>query len=99
MPGCSFEEELRTGVPHDRRDDPEGSIPVGEPQALLNVELEERVRQHPARSHERAASDAADFLPAEDDDGARADTLDRFDRGNDAQRAVEPTAVRDRVEV
>ena len=78
---------------------PSGAPRVGQPRTLFDVELEERLRQRPPRSHERSASDAADFLSAEDDDGAGADTLDRLDRGNDAERAVEPAAAGNRVEM
>src|SRR5205814_674229 len=39
------------------------------------------------------------FLVTEDDCGTAADPLDRFDRGNDAERTVELAAVGHRVEV
>ena len=80
------------------RDDPERRIRVGEPRPLLDVHLEEGVRQLAALD-ERAAPGAAALLVPEDGDRAAAGPLDRLDRGDDAKRAVEPPTVGNAVQM
>ena len=65
---------------------------------MLDVHLEEALGEVAARD-ERGAAHAAALFVAEHDDRALADTLDRLDRGDDAERAVEFAAVGNRVEV
>jgi hypothetical protein len=65
---------------------------------LLDVHFEERVGQV-APSDQSATSRTAALLVAEDDDRPAPGALDRFDRGDDAERAVELPALRHRVEM
>src|SRR5919197_141500 len=69
-----------------------------EHRALLDVDLEEALRQRPPFD-ELAAADAAAFLVTEDDGGTATDAPDRLDRRDDAEGAVELAPVRHRVEV
>src|SRR5439155_713185 len=66
--------------------------------SLLDVHLEEALRQLAALD-EGGAADAAALFVAEDDHCARADALDRLDRGDDPERTVELPSERHRVKV
>ena len=65
---------------------------------LLDVHLEEALRQRAARD-EGGAADAAALLVAKDDHCSLADTLDRLDRRDDAERTVELPSERHGVEM
>src|SRR5438093_492380 len=93
--GTPLDDQLAAGDGDDRGDDAERRVRLCEAGALLDVELEERSRKWPSAGDERAAADAADLLAPERDHGSRAGVLDGLDRGDDAERAVEPPAVRD----
>ena len=77
---------------------PSGASAVGQARALLDVQFEERFRQLAARD-QGARPRAAALLVPEDGDRPAAGPLDRLDRGDDAERAVELAALRNRVEV
>ena len=99
MPRTPVKDELPAGVPDDSGHDSDRHVSFGQHGSLLDVELEERPRKLPASRNARAASDASDFLPAKDHDGARTDALDSLDCRDDAECTVEAAALRDAVEV
>src|SRR5204862_6650297 len=86
----------------DDPDDPPGQADrrscALEHRPLLDVHLEEALRQV-APLDEGAAADTARLLFPEHDDSALADALDRLDRRDHSERAVEPAAVGDGVAV
>jgi hypothetical protein len=96
--GNPLDDDLAARVADDARDDPERRVCRGEPWALLDVHLEEGIGEA-APLHACMAADAADLLAAEDHDSAAAGALDRLDRGDDSERPVELSALRDRVQV
>ena len=99
MPSASLEHELCSRVADDPGDDSERHVGSGENRTLLDVKLEESGRERAACCNECSASDAPHLLSPERDHGARADTFDRVDRCHHAERAVEPPAARNRVEM
>ena len=99
MPRTPVEDELPAGIPDDSGHDSDRHVSFGQHGSLLDVELEERPRKLPASRNARAASDASDFLPAKDHDGARSDALDSLDCRHDAECPVEAAALGDAVEV
>jgi hypothetical protein len=90
MAGAALENEFASCVADDPGDDPERHVTLGENRPLLDVELQKRTRQGPTASHERSAADTSDLLAAERNDRSEARVLDGLDRGNHAERSVEP---------
>jgi hypothetical protein len=62
------------------------------------VNLDECVRE-PTPLDPRTAPDATDLFAAEGDDGAATGLLDSLDRGNHAERPIEPAPLRDAVQM
>src|SRR5204863_3273370 len=85
----ALEDQLAAGIAHDAGDDPERRARALEHRALLDVKLEERIRQRVSARRERPASDAADLLSAEGNHGPGTRPLHGLDPGDDAERAVE----------
>jgi predicted lactoylglutathione lyase len=98
MAHTPLEHDLTSDIADDPRDDPERSTGVGEHRPLLDVQLEERRGQRALRD-ERATPDAADLLATERDHGSSSDSLDRLDRRDDAECAIELAALGNGVEV
>src|SRR2546423_2305263 len=96
--GSPLEAALAADDPDDPARQPQRRSGALEHGALFHMNFEEALRQRPPFDELRAA-DAAALLVTEDDGGTAADPLDRFDRGHDAERAVELAAVGHRVEV
>ena len=98
MAGAALEPQLAARVPDDARDDAERHAGPLERRPLLDVELEERGR-HLLVAAERAAADAADLLAPKGDGGAAPGLLDRLDRRDYTERAVELPSLRNGVEM
>src|SRR5205807_1554567 len=98
VPGFAFEDPLAAHDPDDPLRETERHARALEHRPLLDVNLEETLGQVGTPDEGRAA-DAAALLVPEHDRGALADALDRLDRGNDAQGAVELAAVGNGIEV
>src|SRR5207244_12138523 len=81
----ALDDELAARDADDSRDDAERRTGRGQARPLFDVQLEEGARPRAPTRHERAAADAADLLPAEDDGRARAGRRDRLERGDDSQ--------------
>ncbi len=99
MPGVSLDDELAARIADDSGHDPNRHVSFSQNGSLLDVELEERLRERIAARHERTAPDASHLLTAEHDHGAGVDPLDGIDRGDDPERAVEAAAARHGVEM
>src|SRR6266480_565960 len=93
--GTTLCDELAPGDAGDRRHDAERRAPVGQPGALLDVQLDVGARS----LGERAASGTAALLVAKGDDDAATRALDRLDPGDDAEGPVVAAPVRHRVEM
>ena len=92
------EDALSTDDPDDPPRQAHGRACALEDRALLDVHLEEAGRRVAVLDEGRAA-DAARLLLPEDRNGALADALDRLDRRDDPECAVELAALGHRVEV
>ena len=99
MPRLSLEDEFAARVADDPGDDPERRTRLGEHGALLDVHFQEHARKTDTTGAERAAPHASDLLTTKHHHGACADARDDLDRRNDTERAVEATALRNRVEM
>src|SRR5437763_11240382 len=98
MTGFALEDPLAADDPDDSLREPERHARAFEHRSLLDVDLEETRGQVPALDEGRAADTAA-LLVAEYDSRALPDALDRLDRSDDTQRAVELASAGDGVEV
>jgi hypothetical protein len=98
MPSGPLEDPLAAHDPDDAGDETERHAEALQHGPLLDVELEKGRRERAGRG-EGGTPDAAGLLAPERDDGASAHALDGLDRRHDAERAVEPAALGDRVEV
>ncbi len=98
MARAAFEPQLAARVADDARDDAERHAGPLERRPLLDVELEEG-RRHLLVPAERPAADAADLLAPEGDGRAAPGLLDRLDRRDDTERAVELPSLRNGVEM
>jgi len=98
VPSDPVDDDRPAGDADDARDDAERRVRRGQARALLDVHFEERVRQLAARD-QGARPRAAALLVPEDGDRPAAGPLDRLDRCDDAERAVELAALGNRVEV
>src|SRR6266542_1576295 len=98
VPGLALEDALAAGQAGDPGDEPERHSGALEHRALLDVQLQKAGGKVAALDEGRAAA-AAGLLVAEGDDGTGARALDRLDRRDDAERAVELPTCWDGVEV
>ena len=99
MVGAAVDDDLAPCLADDRRDDAERRPDPLEHRALLDVQLDIGFRQHRPLD-ERAASAVGTLLVAEGDDRKRRlGPRCGLECGDDSQHAVEPTAVRHRIEV
>jgi hypothetical protein len=98
VPGRSLDDDFAARVADDPRHDSERQSEGGEPRPLLDVQLDERIRQRTAFD-EGPAADAAALLLTEDHDRPEAGPLHGLDRGDHAERAVELPTLRNGVQV
>jgi hypothetical protein len=86
------EDALAADDPDDALREPERSARAFQDGSLFDVHLEEAFGQR-SELDERGAADAALLFVPEDDGRTLADALDRLDRRDDTERAVELAAV------
>jgi len=98
MANVPFERALTTDDPDDPHCQSEWSAGALQNRPLLDVNLEEALRQRPARD-EGGTADAAALLVPEDDDCPLAYAFDGLDRSDDTERTVELPSEGNRVEV